>query len=169
SDEELEELMKDQLLPADASPIALSPDYISDSDPKEDDEEEHLTLADPSAIPTDDPLYTISSCFLRPNPMQAYTVGHREKKHYGGSKPLYFKYNYHYIGSCAPKCHKCNRVGHLTRDCRSSTNASTTINQRGTRNQNHKNGGTRAHGVVHALGGGETNQDHNDMEEDINA
>ncbi|GJW45703.1 hypothetical protein Tco_0077349 [Tanacetum coccineum] len=36
----LEELMKDQLLPADASPIALSPDYISDSDPEEDDEED---------------------------------------------------------------------------------------------------------------------------------
>ncbi|GJV77373.1 hypothetical protein Tco_1508957 [Tanacetum coccineum] len=37
------------------------------------------------------------------------------------------------------------------------------------KNQNHKNGGTGARGVVHALGGGETNQDHNDMEEDINA
>ncbi|GJX93770.1 ribonuclease H-like domain-containing protein [Tanacetum coccineum] len=36
SDEELEELMKDQLLPADASPIALSSGYISDSDPEED-------------------------------------------------------------------------------------------------------------------------------------
>ncbi|GJQ89067.1 hypothetical protein Tco_0000206 [Tanacetum coccineum] len=37
------------------------------------------------------------------------------------------------------------------------------------KNQNHENGGTRARRVVHALGGGETNQDHNDMEEDINA
>ncbi|GJY83954.1 hypothetical protein Tco_0497330 [Tanacetum coccineum] len=37
------------------------------------------------------------------------------------------------------------------------------------KNQNHENGGTGARGVVHALGGGETNQDHNDMEEDINA
>ncbi|GJX02915.1 reverse transcriptase domain-containing protein [Tanacetum coccineum] len=49
SDEELEELMKDQLLPADASPIALSPDYISDSDPEEDDEE------DPEEDPADYP------------------------------------------------------------------------------------------------------------------
>nr|GEV87589.1 hypothetical protein [Tanacetum cinerariifolium] len=32
---------------------------------------------------------------------------------------------------CAPKCHKCNRVGHLARDCRSPTNANTTNNQRG--------------------------------------
>ncbi|GJV02897.1 hypothetical protein Tco_1336466 [Tanacetum coccineum] len=36
SDEELEELIKDQLLPADASPIALSPGYISDYDDEED-------------------------------------------------------------------------------------------------------------------------------------
>ncbi|GKE71753.1 hypothetical protein Tco_1529825 [Tanacetum coccineum] len=39
SDEELEEPMKDQLLPADASPTALSPGYISDSDPEEDKED----------------------------------------------------------------------------------------------------------------------------------
>ncbi|GJY93608.1 hypothetical protein Tco_0509390 [Tanacetum coccineum] len=37
------------------------------------------------------------------------------------------------------------------------------------KNQNHENGGTGARGVVYTLGGGETNQDHNDMEEDINA
>nr|GEX26762.1 putative reverse transcriptase domain-containing protein [Tanacetum cinerariifolium] len=34
---------------------------------------------------------------------------------------------------CAPKCHKCNRVGHLARDYRSATNANTANNQRGTR------------------------------------
>ncbi|GJT14038.1 hypothetical protein Tco_0861080 [Tanacetum coccineum] len=39
SNEELEEPMKDQLLPADASPTALSPGYISDSDPEEDEED----------------------------------------------------------------------------------------------------------------------------------
>ncbi|GKD65615.1 hypothetical protein Tco_1307723 [Tanacetum coccineum] len=33
--------MEDQPLPADASPIALSPGYIPDSDPEEDSEEEH--------------------------------------------------------------------------------------------------------------------------------
>ncbi|GKC86681.1 putative reverse transcriptase domain-containing protein, partial [Tanacetum coccineum] len=32
-----------------------------------------------------------------------------EKKHYGGSKPLCSKYNYHHDGPCAPKCH--NQVG----------------------------------------------------------
>ncbi|GJU67434.1 putative reverse transcriptase domain-containing protein [Tanacetum coccineum] len=34
---------------------------------------------------------------------------------------------------CAPKCHKCNRVGHLAHDYRSTPNANTANNQRGTR------------------------------------
>ncbi|GJY18639.1 putative reverse transcriptase domain-containing protein [Tanacetum coccineum] len=56
-----------------------------------------------------------------------------KKKPYGGSKPLCAKCNYHHDGPCAPKCHKCNRVGHLARDCRSTANANTANNQRGTR------------------------------------
>ncbi|GJX96353.1 putative reverse transcriptase domain-containing protein [Tanacetum coccineum] len=138
--------------------IALSSGYISDSDPEEDDEED--PEEDPADYPADggdnddnessnddnddddnkrkqDGTSNNNQNQQQPNKRQntgkAYTAGHGEKKHYGGSKPLYFKYNYHHNGSCAPKCHKCNRVGHLTRDCRSSTNANTTINQRGTR------------------------------------
>nr|GEV97879.1 hypothetical protein [Tanacetum cinerariifolium] len=60
------------------------------------------------------------------------TFAKREKKPYRGSKPMCFKCNYHHDGPCAPKCHKCNRVGHLDRDCRSLTNANTANNQRGT-------------------------------------
>ncbi|GJZ08483.1 reverse transcriptase domain-containing protein, partial [Tanacetum coccineum] len=202
SDEELEELMKDQLLPADASPIALSPDYISDSDPEEDDEED--PEEDPADYPADggDNDDNESSDDdnddddnKRQNTGKAYTAGHGEKKHYGGSKPLYFKYNYHHNGSCAPKCHKCNRVGHLTRDCRSSTNANTTYNQRRKlgdkleatwyecenqghyrsdcpelKNQNYENGGTGARCSVHCFKKEERNQsDHNDMEGRYNA
>ncbi|GKE51944.1 putative reverse transcriptase domain-containing protein, partial [Tanacetum coccineum] len=33
---------------------------------------------------------------------------------------------------CAPKCHKCNRVGHLARDCMSPANTNASNNQRGT-------------------------------------
>ncbi|GKE54762.1 putative reverse transcriptase domain-containing protein, partial [Tanacetum coccineum] len=58
----------------------------------------------------------------RQNIGQAYTVGLGEKKPYGGSKPLCPKCNYHHDGPCAPKCHECNRVGHLARDCRSPAN-----------------------------------------------
>ncbi|GJR05783.1 reverse transcriptase domain-containing protein [Tanacetum coccineum] len=107
----------------------------------------------------------------RQNTGRAYTAGHGEKKHYGRSKPWCSKCNYHHDGPCAPKCHQCNRVGHLARDYRSSTNANTANNQRGTgasqkancyecgnqghyrndcpdqKNQNHENqtGGTGAH------------------------
>nr|GEV18688.1 hypothetical protein [Tanacetum cinerariifolium] len=122
----------------------------------------------------------------RPNTSRAYTAGPGENKPYEGSKPLCSKCNYHHDGPCALKCHKCNRVGHMTIDCRSHA---VTNNQRNLtcyefenqghyksdcpelKNQNHKNqaGGTRARGMVHALGGGKTNQDLNNMDDDINA
>nr|GFC82447.1 hypothetical protein [Tanacetum cinerariifolium] len=96
---------------------------------------------------------------------------------------------------CAPKCHQCNRFCHLARDCRSSINANTSNNQKGTgasqkatcyecgnqghyrrdcperKNQNHENQikSTKAHGVVHAFGGGETEQDLNNIEDEIEA
>nr|GFD06603.1 hypothetical protein [Tanacetum cinerariifolium] len=131
----------------------------------------------------------------RQNIGRAYTVRHGEKKHYDGSKPLCSKYYYHHNGPCAPKCHKCNRFGHLARDCRSSTNANTTNIQKDTRasqkatcygcgnqghyrrdfseqkNQNHENQikSTKARGVVHAFGGGETEQDLNNIDDEIEA
>ncbi|GJZ23607.1 putative reverse transcriptase domain-containing protein [Tanacetum coccineum] len=67
------------------------------------------------------------------NTGRAYTAGSCEKKPYGGSKPLCSKCNYHHDDQFAPKSHKCNRVGHLARDCRSTANANTTNNQRGIR------------------------------------
>ncbi|GJT59804.1 reverse transcriptase domain-containing protein [Tanacetum coccineum] len=56
-------------------------------------------------------------------------------------------------------CYECGNQGHYKSDCPEL------------KNQNHGNqaGGTGARGMVHALGGGETNQDLNDMEDDINA
>ncbi|GJU56718.1 putative reverse transcriptase domain-containing protein [Tanacetum coccineum] len=67
----------------------------------------------------------------RKNVARAYTAGSGERKPYGGSKPLCPKCHYHHDGPCAPKCHKCNRVGHLARDCKSPANANTANNQRG--------------------------------------
>ncbi|GJW34948.1 putative reverse transcriptase domain-containing protein [Tanacetum coccineum] len=69
----------------------------------------------------------------RQNTGWAYAAGSGEKKPYGGSKPLCSKCNYHHDSQCAPKCHKCNKVSHLARDCRSTTNANIANNQRGTR------------------------------------
>nr|GFC48841.1 hypothetical protein [Tanacetum cinerariifolium] len=131
----------------------------------------------------------------RQNTGIAYTARHGEKKHYGGSKPLCSKCYYHHDGPCAPKCHQCNRFGHLARDCRSSTIANTTNIQKGTgasqkatcyecenqghyrrdcpeqKNQNHENKikSTKARGVVHAFGGEETEQDLNNIEDELEA
>ncbi|GJX32882.1 hypothetical protein Tco_0242737 [Tanacetum coccineum] len=131
----------------------------------------------------------------RQNTGRAYTVGHGEKKHYGGSKPWCSKCNYHHDGPCALKCHQCNRVDHLACDCKSSINVHMTNNERGTgasqkancyecgnqghyrkdcperKNQNHKNQirGTGAHGMVHAFGEGETEQDLNNIKDEIEA
>ncbi|GJW76336.1 putative reverse transcriptase domain-containing protein [Tanacetum coccineum] len=68
----------------------------------------------------------------RQNTSRAYTARTGEKKPYGGSKPLCAKCNYHHDGPCAPKCHKCNKVGHFARDYRSTVNANNANNQRGT-------------------------------------
>ncbi|GJW12734.1 putative reverse transcriptase domain-containing protein [Tanacetum coccineum] len=57
--------------------------------------------------------------FKKQNVARAYTVGHGEKKVYGGSKPLCPKENYHHDRQCAPRCNNCKKVGHLARDCRS--------------------------------------------------
>ncbi|GJS29757.1 hypothetical protein Tco_0490377 [Tanacetum coccineum] len=115
----------------------------------------------------------------------AYTTGPGERKEYAGTLPLCNKCKFHHNGQCTVKCANCKRVGHLTRDCKSPTEA--TIKKQHLlinwnqghyrsdcpelKNQNHGNqaGGTGARGMVHALGGGETNQDLNDMEDDINA
>ncbi|GJS59061.1 putative reverse transcriptase domain-containing protein [Tanacetum coccineum] len=68
----------------------------------------------------------------RQNTGRAYTAGTGEKKQYGGSKQLCSKCNYHHDGPCAPKFHKCNKVGHFARDCRSTENANNANNQKGT-------------------------------------
>nr|GEY57937.1 putative reverse transcriptase domain-containing protein [Tanacetum cinerariifolium] len=68
----------------------------------------------------------------RQNTDRVYTTGSGEKKSYRGSKPLCPKCNYHHDGPCAPKCYKCNKVGHFARDCRSTENTNNANNQRGT-------------------------------------
>ncbi|GKF67132.1 reverse transcriptase domain-containing protein, partial [Tanacetum coccineum] len=57
--------------------------------------------------------------FKRQNVAKVYYMGTGEKKPYGGSLP---KCHFHHNGPCTQKCHKCNKVGHFARDCRSSGN-----------------------------------------------
>ncbi|GJS38928.1 reverse transcriptase domain-containing protein [Tanacetum coccineum] len=82
---------------------------------------------------------------------QAYAAGTGERKEYAGTLPL---------------CNKCKFTTtaralqrHYRSDCPER------------KNQNHENptGGTGTRGVVHALGGGETDQDLNNIEDEIEA
>ncbi|GKA47329.1 DNA-directed DNA polymerase [Tanacetum coccineum] len=109
----------------------------------------------------------------RQNTGRAYTARTGEKKPYGGSKPLCAKCNYHHDGSPTntnasnnqrgteagqkPTCYECGNQGHYKSDCPEL------------KNQNHENQakGTEARGMVYALGGGETDQDPNNIEDEI--
>ncbi|GKD57903.1 putative reverse transcriptase domain-containing protein, partial [Tanacetum coccineum] len=68
----------------------------------------------------------------RQNTGRAYAAGNGDRRPYEGPRPLCSKCNYHHDGPCAPKCHKCNRFGHLSRDCRNppNVNVNTGANQR---------------------------------------
>ncbi|GJT41710.1 putative reverse transcriptase domain-containing protein [Tanacetum coccineum] len=104
----------------------------------------------------------------RKNTGRAYAAGSGEKKPYGGSKPLCSKCNYHHDGQCAPKCHKCNRVGHLARDCRSTANALLTTKgalgqcpKLKNNNRGNQGGNGNALAKVYAVGRAGTNPDSN--------
>ncbi|GKD47808.1 hypothetical protein Tco_1276784 [Tanacetum coccineum] len=104
---------------------------------------------------------------------RAHTDGPSNKKKYVGAMC-----NYHHNGQCAPKCTNCKKVGHLTKDSwRPINNNRRTITCYECGNQVHyksdcpvlRNQVTEARGMVYTLGEGETDQDINNMEDDINA
>ncbi|GKA84426.1 putative reverse transcriptase domain-containing protein [Tanacetum coccineum] len=68
--------------------------------------------------------------FKRQNVAKVYNIGSGEKKPYGGSLRKCTKFHFHHNGPCTQKCHKCNKVGHFTRDCRSSGNTNVANAQR---------------------------------------
>nr|GEW32832.1 putative reverse transcriptase domain-containing protein [Tanacetum cinerariifolium] len=67
----------------------------------------------------------------RQNTKRAYAARNGDRKAYEGPRTLCTKCNYHHDSPYAPKCHKCNRFGHLSRDCRNPPNVNTGSNQRG--------------------------------------
>nr|GEU74915.1 hypothetical protein [Tanacetum cinerariifolium] len=100
----------------------------------------------------------------RQNTSRAYTAGHREKKHYGGSKPSSTNANTtnNQKGikpSQKATCYECGKQEHYRRDCPEQ------------KNQNYENQikSTKARGVVHVFRGGETEQDLNKIEDEIEA
>ncbi|GJW12324.1 putative reverse transcriptase domain-containing protein [Tanacetum coccineum] len=133
--------------------------------------------------------------FKRPNVggqnlARAYTVGNNEKKPYNGLFPLCNKCKLHHEGQCTMRCVKCNKVGHLTQDCKvtistTSTQRGQVVNQRVVtcfecgrqghyrgdcpklKDQNcgnkagNKNGVGKARGKAYVLGRGDANPDSN--------
>ncbi|GJT64895.1 DNA-directed DNA polymerase [Tanacetum coccineum] len=122
----------------------------------------------------------------RQNVARAYAAGTGERKEYAGTLPLCNRCKLHHNGPCTVKCGNCKKVGHMTQDCR---NPAAARNQRNLtcyecgnqghyrsdcpelKNQNHGNQaeGTEARGMVYAFGGGETEQDINNIEDEIEA
>nr|GEU90990.1 integrase, catalytic region, zinc finger, CCHC-type, peptidase aspartic, catalytic [Tanacetum cinerariifolium] len=69
----------------------------------------------------------------RQNVAKVYNIGSGERKPYGGNLPKCTKFHFHHNGLCTQKCHKCNKVGHFARDCRSSGNTNVAYTQRDNR------------------------------------
>ncbi|GKC34867.1 putative reverse transcriptase domain-containing protein, partial [Tanacetum coccineum] len=119
---------------------------------------------------------------------RAYTAGSNEKRGYAGPLPYCNKCKLHHEGPCTVKCGKCNKVGHMTRDCKNAVVVPTTqrapiVNQRvptcfecgrhgyyrnecpKLKNQNHINKAGKkteeVRGKAYVLGGGEANPDSN--------
>ncbi|GJZ47051.1 putative ribonuclease H-like domain-containing protein, partial [Tanacetum coccineum] len=105
---------------------------------------------------------------------------------YAGYLLLCNRYKLHHNGQCTVKCGNCKKVGHMTQDCRNPAAAKNqgilTCYECGNpghyksdcselKNQNHGNlaEGTGARGMVYAFVGGETEQDINNIEDEIEA
>ncbi|GJX58053.1 putative reverse transcriptase domain-containing protein [Tanacetum coccineum] len=67
----------------------------------------------------------------RHNVVKVYNMGTGERKPYGGSLPKCTKCHLHHNGPCTQRCHKCNKVGHFARDCRSTGNTNVANTQKG--------------------------------------
>nr|GEU52602.1 putative reverse transcriptase domain-containing protein [Tanacetum cinerariifolium] len=87
----------------------------------------------------------------RQNVAKVYNMGSGERKPYRGNLPKCTKCHFHHNGPCTQKCHKCNMVGHLARDCRSSGNTNVVNTQRDNRLKNKDRGNVNAQGWVYAV------------------
>ncbi|GJT65677.1 putative reverse transcriptase domain-containing protein [Tanacetum coccineum] len=116
------------------------------------------------------------------NVARAYVAGNNEERKYEGTLPLCNKCKLHHVGPCTTRCGKCNKIGHLTRNCRVTNPTTPTqrgqiVNQRVVtcfecgaqghyqkdcpkiKNQNRGNKASvpDARGRAYALGGGDVN------------
>ncbi|GJZ80473.1 putative reverse transcriptase domain-containing protein [Tanacetum coccineum] len=82
--------------------------------------------------------------FKRNNVARAYIAGPRDKKPYGGTKPLCTKCNYLHDGPCTQKCTNCKKIGHSVRDCKGRP----TANNNNNNNNNQRTQGTNPRGIT---------------------
>nr|GEX58681.1 reverse transcriptase domain-containing protein [Tanacetum cinerariifolium] len=61
----------------------------------------------------------------RQNVVRAFTIGVNEKRAYVRNLPYYNKCRLHPVGPCTMKYNNCKRVGHMTKNCRTSVPATT--------------------------------------------
>ncbi|GJX12640.1 reverse transcriptase domain-containing protein [Tanacetum coccineum] len=97
--------------------------------------------------------------FKRQNVAKAYSTGPSGKKEYAGTLPLCNKSPNATNNQRTLTCYECRNQGHYRSDCPELKN----------RNHRNQDGGTEVYGMVYALGGGETDQDPNNIEDNINA
>nr|GFB20267.1 hypothetical protein [Tanacetum cinerariifolium] len=64
--------------------------------------------------------------FKRQNVTKAYNLGSAEKRNYEGNAPKRTKCQRNHSGPCTLKCHKCGKIIHYARDCRSTGNTNAT-------------------------------------------
>ncbi|GJS19967.1 putative reverse transcriptase domain-containing protein [Tanacetum coccineum] len=119
------------------------------------------------------------------NVARAYTDGNNKKRGFGGTFPFCNRCRLHHEGQSTMKCNNCNKVGHMTRDCKAviaiSTQGTPGPNQRvityfeygaqghcrkdypKVKNQNHGNKARvpDARGKTYVLGGGNANPSSN--------
>ncbi|GJY85689.1 putative reverse transcriptase domain-containing protein, partial [Tanacetum coccineum] len=70
------------------------------------------------------------------NVARAYMAGNNEKREYKGTLPFCNKCKLYHVGPCTIRCGKCNKIGHLTWNCKVTNSTTSTqrgqmVNQRG--------------------------------------